>query len=99
LEFGGVKMNVNFNKALYQLDNGKYEEAEKNICKAIDECNNKLELLQIKCCYAELLYDLDRYDDAMECVTYVLDNTDEFDEGFERQTALEIKNLIEEEAE
>lgn len=92
-------MNVSFNKALYQLDNGKYEEAEKNICKAIDECTNKLELLQIKCCYAELLYDLDRYNEAMECVTYILDNTDEYDEGFERQTALELKSLIEEDAE
>lgn len=92
-------MNVNFNKALYQLDKGMYEEAEKNIRKAIDECTNKLELLQIKCCYAELLYDLDRYNEAMECVTYVLDNTEEYDEGFERQTALDIKSWIEEDAE
>ena len=90
-------MNVNFNKALYQLDKGMYEEAEVNICKAIAECTNKYELLQMKCCYAELLYELDRYDEAMKCVIYILDNTDEYDKGFERETALEIKNCIEEE--
>lgn len=90
-------MNVNFNKALYQLDKGMYEEAEVNICKAIDECTNEYELLQMKCCYAELLYELHRYDEAMECVTYILDNTDEYDEGFERETALELKIRIEEE--
>ncbi len=92
-------MNINFNKALYQLDMGKYEEAEISICKAIDECDNKYELLQIKCCYAELLYELDRYDEAMQCITYILDNTDEYDDGNERETAIELKSWIEEDIE
>lgn len=90
------EMNVSFSKALYQLDKGEFEEAEKNICKAIEECTNKYELIQIKCCYAEMLCELERYEEALEYVIYILDNTDEYDEGIERETALEIKDWIEE---
>ena len=86
---------MKFNKALYQLDKGQFEEAEENILQAIrEEAGNMYELIQIKCCYAEVLAGLERYKEAMECVEFILDNTDEYsDNGGERQTALELKKI------
>lgn len=88
-------MNLKFMKALHLLDKGEYEKGEENILKAIEECNNKYEMLQIKACYSELLCELERFDEAMVMVNYILENTDEDFESPERETALSVKNYIE----
>lgn len=88
-------MNLKFNKALYLLDRGKYKEAEKNLCMAIDECNNPMELLEIKSCYAEFLHEMKRYEESMAYVNYILEHTDEYEDSFPRETAVEIKKSIE----
>lgn len=89
-------MNTKFMKALYQLDQGKYEEAESNIKSALSETTNMYELLEINSCYAELLYELERYEEAMSCVNYILNNGEEFEGSTAYDTALEIKSNIEE---
>ncbi len=91
-------MNKNFNKALYFLDKGDYAKGEELLCLAISECDNTFELMQMKCCYAELLMELGRYNEARECAEYILSNTDEYsDNEQERETALDIIGFIEEE--
>lgn len=91
-------MNAKFNKALYLLDKGDYEKGELYLREAIDTCDNAFELIQIKCCYAELLMELERYSEAYECAEYILSNTEEYgDNEQERETAQEIIDCIEEE--
>ena len=88
-------MNAKFNNALYLLDKGEYDKGEQCLCDAIAECENTFELIQMKCCYAELLMELERYSEAMENVDYILSNTDEYsDNSQERATAQEIKDYI-----
>ena len=87
-------MNIYFNKALYLLDKGKYEEGEKMLNKAIETCNERYEMIQIKACYAELLYEMDKIEEAKECIYYVLDNTSQEECLFERETVSEILNEI-----
>ncbi|MGN0471148.1 MAG: hypothetical protein ACI4GV_09575 [Acutalibacteraceae bacterium] len=84
-------MNTKFIKALYQLDKGKYSEAEENIKQAISETDNLYELLEIYACYAELLNELKRYDEAMECVNFILNNNEDYKDSVATKTALEIK--------
>jgi hypothetical protein len=60
----------------------------------IEECNNEYEMLQIKACYAELLCELERFDEAMDMVNYILKNTDEDFKSPERETAVNVKNYI-----
>lgn len=50
-------MNMHFNKALYFLGRGDFEKGEKLIGQALNECTNKLEMIQIKSCYMEVLYE------------------------------------------
>lgn len=88
-------MNAKFMKALYQLDQGKYTEAEENIRKAIAETTSPYELSEIYSCYAEVLFDMERYDDAMNCVDQILNNED-MDNEQAISTALEIKERISE---
>ena len=88
-------MNGKFNHALYLLDKGEYDKAEICLRDAIAESDNKFEQVQIRCCYAELLMELERYSEALENAEYILANTDEYgDNDQERTTALEIKELI-----
>ena len=88
-------MNQKFNKALYLLDMGKYEEGEENLRMAIEECENPFELAQIKSCYAELLCEMERYEEAMGYVDDVLESTNEYDDNDARETAMDIKTNIE----
>ena len=89
-------MNTKFNKALYLLDKGDYEKGEACLLEAIAECGSQFELMQIKCCYAELLMELERYDDARQCAEFILSNTDEYgDNEQERETAREIIDYLE----
>ncbi len=89
-------MNSKFNKALYLLDKGDYAKGELCLQEAIDECSNTFELMQMKCCYAELLLELKRYSEARECAEYILANTDEYsDNEQERETAQEIIDYLE----
>lgn len=88
-------MNGKFNHALYLLDKGEYDKAELCLRDAIAESDNMFEQIQIRCCYAELLMELDRYSEALENVEYILANTDEYsDNEQERVTAQEIKDYI-----
>lgn len=88
-------MNLKYKKALYLLDKERYEEAEDCLRMAIEECDNRYELAEINSCYALLLYEEERYEEAMKCVNYILENTSEYDDIPERETAIEIKNEIE----
>lgn len=88
-------MNLKYNKALYLLDMGRYEEAEQNLRMAIEECKNPFELAQIYGCYALFLYDEKRFEETMECVDYILTNTSKYDDNDARDTAIEIKEKIE----
>lgn len=91
-------MNAKFNNALYLLDKGEYDKGELCLRDAMDECDNKMELIQMKSCYAELLMELERYSEALECADFILSNTDEYgDNGQERATAQEIKDYIQSE--
>ena len=87
-------MNTKFLKALHQLDMGNYNDAESNIKQAISETSNIYELLEIYSCYAEVLYELNRYDDAMKCADFILNNNEDFDDGLATETALDIKKKI-----
>ncbi|MBE6902386.1 MAG: hypothetical protein E7478_07910 [Ruminococcaceae bacterium] len=91
-------MNGKFNHALYLLDKGEYDKAEICLRDAISESDNAFEVIQIRCCYAELLMEQERYSEAMENVEYILSNTDEYsDNSQERATAQEIKDYIQSE--
>ena len=91
-------MNSKFNKALYLLDNGDYEKGELCLREAISECKEPFESIQIRCCFAELLMELERYGEARECAEYILSNTEEYgDNEQERETAQEILDCIENE--
>ncbi len=91
-------MNGKFNHALYLLDKGEYDKAEVCLRDAIGESENEFEQIQIRCCYAELLMELERYSEALEMAEYILSNTDEYtDNAQERATAQEIKDMIDSE--
>ena len=87
-------MNIKYIKALHQLDIGNHIDAEKNIKQAIEETTNLFELLEMYSCYAELLYKLKRYDDAMKCVDFILNNNEDFENSIATETALEIRKSV-----
>ena len=88
-------MNGKFNHALYLLDKGEYDKAELCLRDAISESDNAFEQMQIRCCYAELLMEQERYSEALENAQYILANTDEYtDNSQERATAQEIVDYI-----
>ena len=87
-------MNHKFHKALYLLDLGKYQEGEGLIRQAIEETQNLYEKMPMAACYTELLYKLERYEDAMKYIEYILDNSSEEMFSKEHNMALEIKHSI-----
>ena len=88
-------MNAKFNYALYLLDKSEYDKSELCLRDAINESDNEFEQIQIRCCYAELLMELERYNEALEIAEYIISHTDEYiDNPQERATALEIKDYI-----
>ena len=91
-------MNKNFFKAVLLLDKGEYDSGEEILKCEISECNNQIELIEMKASYAELLCEPERYDEALECANYIIDNAQfalENDCTNELETAEEIKNAIE----
>lgn len=88
-------MNQLFNKALYLLDSGEYEKGEEELKKAIQTSADDLyELVEIKACYAELLYQTNRYDEAMVLIEEVLDSGDEYSFCEEKDMVKEIKQQM-----
>ncbi len=51
-------MNQKFNKALYLLDKGKYNDGLELLKAAFDEVDNTYEKLEIKSCTMEVYYEL-----------------------------------------
>ena len=88
------EMNNFFNKALFYLDKGRYEEGEKLLNQAIESSENKYEIIEIQACRAELLYEMGKYAEAEKCINYVLENTSEDECAFERETVDEISQYI-----
>ncbi|MDE7322250.1 MAG: hypothetical protein K2N73_05875 [Lachnospiraceae bacterium] len=83
-------MNQKFNKALYLLDKGRYDEGLGLLKAAFDEVDNIFEKLEIKACIMEVFYELEEFEKTKECIKYIIDNTSEDDESDPRETALEI---------
>ena len=84
-------MNIKFRKALFMLDKGQFQKAEILLKQALEETENIYERIQIMSCYAEFLTEMERFDEAYEKAIYILENTDEYENGCERETA---KNII-----
>lgn len=83
-------MNMKFNKALYMLDMGKYDKGEELLKEAIQEIENPYELVQVKTCYAELLYEEDRQEEALSLVEELLCE-DEYLSSEDRERLLEMR--------
>lgn len=93
-------MNQSFNKALYLLDKGEYEKGEGMIKKAILESVDDLyDLVEIKTCYADLLYNMNRLDESLLLIEEVLATGDEYSFCDEKEMAEELKHMILEEIE
>lgn len=75
----GGNMNINYNKALYYFEYGKYEEGLKFLCEAIEESGDVFETIQMKACQAEVLYELNRFEEAEESIQYVLNNSSNYE--------------------
>ncbi len=84
-------MNIKFQKALFMLDKGQFEKAEILLQESFEESKSDYEKIQITACYAEFLFETERFDQAYEKAVYILENTDEYENGCERETA---KNII-----
>ena len=84
-------MNIKFQKALFMLDKGQFEKAEILLQESFEESKGDYEKIQITACYAELLFETERFDQAYEKAVYILENTDEYENDCERETA---KNII-----
>lgn len=65
-------MNQKFNKALYLLDKGKYNDGLELLKAAFDEVDNTYEKLEIKSCTMEVYYELKEFEKAKECIKYIL---------------------------
>jgi len=87
-------MNVKFRKVLFMLDNGQFEKAEILLKQALEETENIYERIQIMSCYAEFLTEMERFDEAYEKAIYILENTDEYDNDYERKIARNIIDRI-----
>ena len=74
-------MNIKFQKALFMLDKGQFEKSEILLQESFEET----------ACYAEFLFETERFGEAFEKAIYILENTDEYENGCERETA---KNII-----
>lgn len=83
-------MNRKFNKALYLLDQGKYDEGLELLETAFEQEDNLLWKLEIKCCMMEVLYEMEEYEKVRECIDFILQNTDEYDDSRPREFAEDI---------
>ena len=88
-------MNQKFMKALMLLYKGKSDKAEESLKTAISESNNPIELIQMNACYAELLCELEKFDESQAYADYVIENAGNYDCIQELETAREIKSFIE----
>lgn len=86
-----TKMNIKFNKALFYLDKGKYEEGLELLYKAFEEEDNIYEKLEIKSCMMEVLYEMEEYEKVKECMEYIFQHTSEYDDSRPREIAKEIR--------
>lgn len=86
-----TKMNIKFNKALFYLDKGKYEEGLELLYKAFEEEDNIYEKLEIKSCIMEVLYEMEEYEKVKECMEYIFQHTSEYDDSRPREIAEEIR--------
>lgn len=59
-------MNQKFNKALYLLDKGKYNDGLELLKAAFDEVDNTYEKLEIKSCTMEVYYELKEFEKTKE---------------------------------
>lgn len=90
-------MNNKFNKALFYLDKGKYEEGLELLEKAFEEEENIYEKLEIKSCMMEVFYEMEEYEKVNKCMEYIFQHTSEYDDSRPREIAEEIKEeMIEE---
>jgi tetratricopeptide (TPR) repeat protein len=88
-------MNQSFNKALYLLDRGEFEKGEKMINRAIEESVDDLyDLVEIKTCYADLLYQMNRLDESLVLIDEVLATGDEYSFCYEKGLVEELKRII-----
>ena len=78
-------------RVLFMLDKGQFEKAEILLQESFEESKGDYEKIQITACYAELLFETERFDQAYEKAVYILENTDEYENDCERETA---KNII-----
>lgn len=89
-------MNIKFNKALYLLDKGKYNEGLELLKTAFEEEKNLYERLEIKSCMMEVLYEMEEYEKVKQCIQYILEHTNEEDDSRARQIAIEIGEELKE---
>lgn len=66
-------MNNKFNKALFYLDKGKYEEGLELLYKAFEEEDNIYEKLEIKSCMMEVLYEMEEYENIKKSMEYIIE--------------------------
>ena len=90
-------MNQSFDKALYLLDQGDYERGEEELKKAILDITDPYEIAGVKACYAELLYEENRYEEAMVYIEEVLNLEEEYLFSEEKDIVLELRQKILEE--
>jgi len=72
---------TNFDKAVRYLEMGNYEKSEELLKMAISECEKDMEQheyelnpsIEIYCCYGELLYELNRTEEATCYLNKVID--------------------------
>lgn len=83
-------MNAKFNKALYLLDQGKYDEGLEYLETAFEQERNLYWKLEIKSCMMEVFYEMEEYEKVRECMDFIFQNTDEYDDFLPRKIAKEI---------
>lgn len=93
-----MKGNGKFYKALYLLDQGKYDEGLELLKKAFEQEENLYEKLEIKSCMMEVLYEMEEYEKVRECIDYIIQNTDtdEYDDCRPLEIAEEIQRKMNE---
>lgn len=87
-------MNLSFQKALFLLDQGDYERGEELLQKAIQTVTDPYEVAGIKVCYAQLLYEEERYEEAMIYVEEVLNIEEKYLFSEEKDHALELRKKM-----
>lgn len=90
----GEKMNIKFNKALFMLDKGKYEEGLELLEKAFEEEENIYTRLEIKSCMMEVFYEIGEIEKASKCMDFIFQHTSEEDDSRAREIAIKIREEI-----